>query len=258
MTEKRVDYDQVAPTYNQRFAADRISGIAQALTDFTCQHQLTSILEVGCGTGHWLAGLASSGLLCYGLDLSQGMLRQAQERVEPLRLAQGKAGRLPFPAGEFELVFCVNAIHHFDDPSSFIYEVHRILRPEGWLAVIGSDPHGKPDRWYGYGYFPSSYQTDLDRFPGERRLSQWFAAAGYSCFNRQRLERISKTLAGREVLTDPFLRKQAISQLALLSEAEYASGLARIEEDVERAEQQGDRIEFRSEINVLMWYGRKI
>jgi hypothetical protein len=151
----------------------------------------------------------------------------------------------------------VNAIHHFDDPCRFVFEAHRILRPDGWLTVIGSNPRGKPGRWYGYRYFPSTYETDLDRFPGEERLAQWFADAGFDGFRRQRVERINETHSGRQVLTDPFLRKQACSQLALLSDAEYASGLAKIQEDVERAEQLGERIAFRSEITILMWSGRK-
>lgn len=258
MAEKRVDYDQLASSYNQRFAANRVSGVARALTDFVVRHKLASILEAGCGTGHWLERVAPLASHCYGLDLSMGMLQHARKRPPAFGLLQGDAGYLPFPPSEFDFVFCVNAVHHFTDPSQFVHEAHRILRPDGWLVVIGSDPHGKPDRWYGYQYFLGTYQTDLARFPGERRLSGWYASAGFIDFNRQKVDRIDKKQIGRQVLSDRFLGKQACSQLVLLSEAEYQNGLARIKRDIRRAERRGEQIEFRTEIDVILWSGRKV
>lgn len=257
MSDKRVDYDQLAPTYNQRFSSGHPSGVGLALSEFIRDHEPASILEVGCGTGHWLALLAPHSPRCLGLDRSKGMLQQAQNRSIPLSLIQGDAGSLPFPTAEFEMIFCVNAIHHFDQPQRFIAETHRILRSDGWLVVIGSDPHGNPDRWYGYQYFPGTYQTDLARFPGESRLVQWFASAGFQSFSRREVVRISEQLVGREVLADPYLQKQACSQLALLRDDEYNDGLVRIEQAIELAERCGNRIEFRTEITIFMWSGRK-
>ena len=53
--DKKVDYDQLAPTYDQRFANQRPSGVAQTLQDFVDLHHFNAVLEVGCGTGHLLA-----------------------------------------------------------------------------------------------------------------------------------------------------------------------------------------------------------
>ena len=142
------------------------------------------ILEVGCGTGKWLADLSASTLYAkasrvFGLDLSMGMLRQAHRREPPLRLTRGRAEQLPFPAATFDLVYCVNAIHHFDRPRAFISEACRLLRPGGRLAVIGMDPHGRRESWYVYRYFEGVYETDLRRFPSWADVAGWMATRAW-------------------------------------------------------------------------------
>ncbi len=59
----------------------------------------------------------------------------------------------PIPDASFHLVFCVNALHHFDQPRSFITEARRLLAPGGTLVIIGMDPHAGRDEWYVYQYF---------------------------------------------------------------------------------------------------------
>ena len=257
LMDKKVDYDQLAPTYDQRFASKRPSGVAHALQEFVVHQQSESILEVGCGTGHWLGHLAQLGPRCYGLDLSRGMLLQAQAHQTDLHLVQGSAPQLPFDDQAFDGVYCVNALHHFEKPESFVAEAYRLLRPDGWLAVIGSDPHDDRERWFGYDYFPGTYETDLARFPREKQLTRWIAQAGFRGFQRQVVERISKRHVDREVLSDPYLQQTACSQLALLSKAEFNAGLARLEEALTQAEQRGTVLEFRTEITLFMWYSQK-
>ena len=257
MIDKKVDYDQLASTYDQRFVNQRPSGVAQALQNFVELHRLNAVLEVGCGTGHWLAHLSQPGFRCFGLDFSRGMLQQARGHQPDLPLVQGSAPYLAFIDTSFDLVYCVNAIHHFDQPERFVEEAYRLLRPGGWLAVLGSEPPGNRERWFGYRYFPETYETDLARFPSEPRLAQWFTQAGFRGFQRQVVERISNCYVGRQVWRNPYLKKSACSQLALLSEAEYAAGLARLEEALKQAEQQGAELEFRTELTIFMWCAQK-
>jgi ubiquinone/menaquinone biosynthesis C-methylase UbiE len=70
---KRVDYDWVAPAYDDRYARNRYDGIQACVTRFlTDAHR--SVAEIGCGTGHWLAEFSGTGGTLIGLDLSEGML----------------------------------------------------------------------------------------------------------------------------------------------------------------------------------------
>lgn len=258
MKDRRVDYDQLAANYNRRFKGDHVSGVARALEDLVDSFTPASVVEIGCGTGHWMENLKGKVPTAYALDLSMGMLQQAKERSRrEFELIQGDAIELPFNEAEFDLVYCVNAIHHFGRPEQFVDEAHRILRDQGLLAVFGSDPHGKPDRWFGYHYFPSTYPTDLKRFPGEKALSNFFTEAGFTDFRSQQVDQVKKLQIGRDVLADPFLKKESLSQLALLDESEYLAGLERIKSDIDRAEKLGERIEFKTDIKVLMWSGQK-
>jgi hypothetical protein len=58
----RVQYDAIAATYDRRYVQNDYSGVAKALTDFAGSESAGRVLEVGCGTGHWLRLLAEKGI----------------------------------------------------------------------------------------------------------------------------------------------------------------------------------------------------
>jgi ubiquinone/menaquinone biosynthesis C-methylase UbiE len=255
-SRRTVDYDQLAPTYDRRYMGGRRSGTAAALTKLARQVAAERVLEVGCGTGRWLAELKAGVPAVWGLDLSTGMLEQAQGRALSGRLVRGRACHLPFANRAFDLVYCVNAIHHFGRPQEFIAEASRLLFPGGVLAIVGMDPHGRKDDWYVYRYFDGVYETDLARFPPWETVREWMARAGLQRIERCVVDQITDTWIGRDVLADPFLQKHACSQLALLSEAAYADGLSRIEHALEKAEPRGQSLVFLSMIEIALMSGR--
>jgi len=176
--------------------------------------------------------------------LGQALLRhQACQRHVPLHLARGRAEQLPFPDATFDMVYCVNAIHHFSRARAFISEARRLLRPGGRLAVIGMDPHRRRKSWYVYRYFEGVYETDVRRFPSWAEIADWMSAEGLAVECRV-VERIWDPKRGREVLDDPFLRKHSCSQLALLSEEGYQAGLRRIRAALDHAEGAGETLVF--------------
>jgi ubiquinone/menaquinone biosynthesis C-methylase UbiE len=252
-----VDYDRLAATYDRRYAQGAPRGVAFALHALASQLDARRILESGCGTGYWLAGLGGPSVRSlYGLDLSAGMLAQAQGRALSLRLTRGRAGQLPFPSASFDLVYCVNAIHHFQRPGAFVAEAKRLLRPGGALAVVGSDPRQPGDRWYVYDYFDGTYETDLARFPSWGTVFDWMVTAGFEPVQWRLVERVVSEKVGPAVLADPFLQKEAVSQLALLSDEAYAAGLGRIEAALAKAESAGKTLTFPVAFALAMLSGR--
>lgn len=244
-----VNYDAIAPHYHQRYAVNAMPGIAAWLRGLV--PGAGRVLEVGCGTGRWLAELAAAGPRLFGLDFSAGMLRQAQSLLPgplPATLAQGTAGALPYAGHSFDLVYAVNALHHFPDQPGFVREARRLLRPGGALAVAGLDPHSGRDRWYLYDYFPGTLAADQARFPSAGALVNWLVAAGFERAAWHVPERIQSRVVGRALLADHFVQPHGTSQLALLSAADYEAGLDRLRAAIAAAEAAGSEAVFEADL----------
>lgn len=258
MPDERVDYDEIAPVYDERYQENRLEGIAAALVTLAREIGARRVLEAGCGTGRWLRDLQAAGLEPCGLDISFGMLAKARSRDAHIPLVCGNAGRLPFRDATFDLVCCVNALHHFDDRRGSIFEARRLLRRGGGLAIVGMDPHaeGQRERWYLYDYFPGTYEIDLRRFPRQETVAEWLNEAGFAHIERGIGEHIVDEKTGRDILENTFIQKHATSQLALLSDEAYEAGLRRIETAIARADSAGETIVFRADIPLVMVTGR--
>jgi ubiquinone/menaquinone biosynthesis C-methylase UbiE len=247
MPNTHVDYDHIAANYDRRYTgSDDPDPVLDRLRSAARELDAQRVLEVGCGTGHWLARLQPNIPGAYGLDRSTGMLDHAKSRCASLRLVQGCGGRLPFAAGSFDILYCINAIHHFSEQRRFIFEARRLLRRGGVLTVCGTDPRDKRDSWYIYKYFDGVYQTDLKRFPSWRTVHGWMAEAGFTQITLKPARRIEQTFTGEDVFNDPFLQKDQVSQLALLDDEAYAAGIGRMKEAIRRVEVAGEAVVFRT------------
>jgi ubiquinone/menaquinone biosynthesis C-methylase UbiE len=253
-TMKRVNYDEVSTVYDQRYRSGGPVGIAKFLRELISNVNAHCMLEVGCGTGYWLTLLRHCDIRC-GLDYSAGMLDKARHKDGSLRLVRGIAAQLPFYEGAFGVVFCVHALHHFDDPLAFTYEAWRVLRTGGALVIIGMDPHTKQDRWYIYDYFPGTYETDLARYPSGQMIQRWMKEAGFVKCERRLASHISCDFIGRDVLRDPILHKNGTSQLSLLTEDAFVDGMARIRRTLHLAERHGEEVVFSTHIALPIMIG---
>jgi SAM-dependent methyltransferase len=244
---KRVNYNQVAPVYDRRYRNGGPTGIAECLLELAGSANASRVLEVGCGSGYWLSLLHSCDLRC-GLDASPGMLEIARERDSSLKLIRGTAAKLPFRRHTFRLLYCVHALHHFEEPESFFAEAFRLLGQGGVLVVIGMDPHTKKDEWYLYDYFPGTYETDLRRYPAGARILGWMETAGFVRCERRLAARIDHEFIGEEVFNDPILHKEGTSQLSLLTGEAFEEGMERMKEALRLAERRGEDIVFSTHI----------
>ena len=253
MTLQKLNYDRIAAEYNQRYPSEaERKEVAQAVFALAQRTTNPHVLEAGVGTGRWLAALRSLTPHRFGLDFSLGMLKQSQARDSSLRLMRGSATRLPLESMRFDLVYCVDAIHHFVDTQAFVAEAFRLLKPGGTLAVIGADPHSGADEWYIYNYFESVLATDLTRYPSVPALRETMRTAGFAQIETEQIEHIFNEHHGSGVLTEPYIKQSSSSQLALLTDEIYNAGVEKIKTEISKAEARNEPLTFRTDLHVLM------
>jgi len=256
-TTTHLNYDQIAHDYNQRYPESQQWERGQALLDLASRHKNGTFLEVGSGTGYWLNLLKQTTDKLFGLDYSLGMIQQAKGQPAPLKLLRGSGVRLPYRDNTFDLLYSVDAIHHFGDHQTFVADAFRVLKPGGTFATIGHDPHAGTNNWYAYDYFDSVYDTDLRRYPSGSSLLKWMEDEGFENTSSQTVEHIKNVHVGEGILRDPFLKQNATSQLALLEKGMYDAGVARIKQAIADAQKSGKQIVFSADIQVKLFLGYK-
>jgi phosphatidylethanolamine/phosphatidyl-N-methylethanolamine N-methyltransferase len=105
------------------------------------------ILEVGVGTGISLPGYSARSRIV-GIDLSEPMLRKAQERVAELSLKNVEslevmdAEHLSFPDASFDVVVANYVVSTVPNPEAALDEFARALKPGGEIVLfnrVGAD-----------------------------------------------------------------------------------------------------------------------
>jgi SAM-dependent methyltransferase/UDP-N-acetylglucosamine transferase subunit ALG13 len=93
-------------------------------------------LDIGCGTGDFLAAVAAAGRSCYGVDVHPGYVTQARERYPHLPVTRvALTGRLPFADGHFASVSLLDVLEHCADDEQLLLEAYRVLQPGGRLVL---------------------------------------------------------------------------------------------------------------------------
>jgi demethylmenaquinone methyltransferase/2-methoxy-6-polyprenyl-1,4-benzoquinol methylase len=96
------------------------------------------ILDVACGTGDLSLMLFEiDGARVVGTDFCRPMLSIAAEKVPAdIRLIEGDALSLPFKDATFDAVTIAFGLRNLAGVESGLEELRRILKPNGWVAVL--------------------------------------------------------------------------------------------------------------------------
>jgi phosphatidylethanolamine/phosphatidyl-N-methylethanolamine N-methyltransferase len=132
-------YARWAPVYDLVFGAvferGRLAAVAAA------ERVGGRILEVGVGSGISLPSYARTSRLC-GVDISEPMLRRAQERVAEFGLGNVEglwvmdAEQLSFPDNSFDVVVAQYVITTVPNPEATLDEFARVLKPGGEIVLV--------------------------------------------------------------------------------------------------------------------------
>ncbi len=110
-----------------------------------------AVLDVATGTGFTALAFAPLAQSVIGLDVSPGMLRQAEQFARERGITnadfqEGAAEALPFAEASFDLVTCRIAPHHFLSVPQFLTETARVLKPGGRFVLADTTvPDDQPE-----------------------------------------------------------------------------------------------------------------
>jgi SAM-dependent methyltransferase len=124
-------YDRVRPGYPDQLFAD--------LATLTRTSAGTPVLEVGCGTGQATRSLAALGCPVTAVEPGPGMAALTRRRLAGARDVEVETSRFEEwdDRGRHYGVLVAAQSWHWVDPSVGWRRAHDVLRPGGWMALLG-------------------------------------------------------------------------------------------------------------------------
>lgn len=97
---------------------------------------VSSFLEVGCGTGFVLSGVARTypDIAISGSEIFIAGLSHAAERLPTAHLMQMDARRVPF-ANEFDVIGAFDVLEHIEEDEIVLEQLHNAIKPDGILLL---------------------------------------------------------------------------------------------------------------------------
>ena len=142
---------------------------------------VSSILDLGCGTGRFCEALAThfdAGVV--GVDPSTKMIGHAKRKQAKGRVhyAIGLAEAIPMASNSMDVIFMSMVFHHFHEPRLVAGECFRVRRREAPVFLRA----GALDRVPTYPYvpfFPTSVPLLRERLPPVSHMREVFEAIGF-------------------------------------------------------------------------------
>ncbi len=147
------------------------------------------VLDLGCGYGWHCKYAAQHGASCVlGIDLSEKMLKRAQEKNHDSRIEYRRAAmeELDFEEGSFDIVLSSLAFHYVKDFSALLANIRRFLVPGGDFVFSVEHPiftaYGSQD-WY-YDAEGNILHFPVDRYFDEGKREAVFLGEKVTKYHR--------------------------------------------------------------------------
>ncbi len=184
------DYMATSGQYDETRCNVGVAFITEALSAVGPMNE-HALLDAGCGTGTYIDTFKDQVQSVVGVDLSQGMLDQAELKFcndSSVTLRQGSLVALPCEDKEFDAATCNQVVHHlasdeelnrFDRIQEFAHEAFRVLRPGGAFVMNTSSPEQQRHGFWWASLIPDAIDRLGKRFPEIDAMREMLARAGF-------------------------------------------------------------------------------
>lgn len=133
-----------------------------------------TVLDIACGDGYGSAMLARHAAQVTGVDIDTPTVERARGKyvADNLRFLQGSATDIPLDDDSVDLVISFETIEHLMEQDRMLYEIRRVLRPEGFLLISSPDKYEYSDV---PGYHNEFHLKELYRQEFEALLQKHFS-----------------------------------------------------------------------------------
>jgi len=181
------DYSNTSKVYD----ATRVPVGVKDLIALLEENKAETLLDLGCGTGNYLAPIAPKMKQVHGLDYNPGMLAQCAAKVEQMgwkhvQLQQGSCLEpLPFADNTFDAVMINQVLHHVDTPNDYsgsamaVKQAFRVLKPGGMLWISYSDPQQTLQGYWYNKLIPRVATEYAKRQVPTKHLEELYTGAGF-------------------------------------------------------------------------------
>ena len=114
-------------------------------TDFKTKN----VLDIGCGTGHYLKYLQGLGFRVDGIDSSKTAVAETQKWLgDKSKILCEPMYEWPISQGQYDLILSIKTLHHGskDQVGQLIGRIHSALLPKGWAFITLPDV-SRPKNW---------------------------------------------------------------------------------------------------------------
>jgi ubiquinone/menaquinone biosynthesis C-methylase UbiE len=214
VAKMKAPFDLIADRYDEsRGGTERGERFAKAIAELFDGDG--PVLELGVGTALVGGALAQHGHQVFGMDISAGMLRYAQDRM-PGRLALADVCRLPFRTASLAGCYAIWMLHLASNVPLALTEVRRVLRPGGRLVVVPASNRPRDDA---IGHLMYAMQTKLlgerSQKGGVDELLQLAGRCGFTLAGRRELVQTyqhAPEAMAREIETRNFSSLQDVNE----------------------------------------------